>query len=1425
MAFNSESFSPLVVDQDTAAGWNNGNDDYLFDSSIINTDQLDDSSLFGTPGTFGNAQPAATPGLLYGSPERPNDPSHDPPKTGNRQHGSLQPRSAPSSASPESSSQESASDTSSRRKRKTTSSNSSPSATFGSGDRQDKKDWSAKMDSMVNTENSFGNGDTAFNWVEPSNVLSMDTDLDSINRTMENHFDFESAASSPGAFGLSSADQSFMGSMPNQQSVYGQHVPQAMPRSTRSGAFFLGSRENSPLSAAMATSQEASPADMFNTAPQWALSPQNILIKSEQLYPNGLPAISPSPIMPNLLMQGMETGSSPAAAQLHIYPIASKSRVETQINIKMTLYPMPPGVTKLHLPTHTISKPKLLAKSATPAPDTLELHTMLVCTSAMDKPHFRQRAFQRAAGLDGMKMRMDSRRASSEGNQDDDPDSPDKTENGGEVRICTNCMNRERKRAGRKRVKKQEDEEEWYKYEQDRVIVFNTKEYQDWQPPTAPKENGEDVKFPEGAMQISAPMRIACYCRHHSEKIGFQVIFTIKDWQGRLVAQAITDSILITDDHKTHNTSGSLNGLAALADSTQFASDTIGFPEQTEMMPSSLQTSRQWHSTNNLDALRRNQPQFASSQNLVGLQNFHSHSTNTSATPRNLSRQASPSSQSGPNKKRKGSASSARPIPPSLSMTRLNDAATMQVPPVASAGPTIAGPSSNPLPWGPNTSGFRSPEDQSFAMAPVTVPHFNTGPPTPTSNPGLITPGHRSGSTDYPFQFYSAPSSAHPSRAASPVATNRPAMSAFQQHQQQQAQFASGLGNAINGLPFGGDLQQQQQQQPQIQQPQHQSSSPKLLKVLPSEGPITGGIEVTCLGTNFHHGLEVFFGDNVATTTTCWGSSSLVCLLPPTLRAGPVPVTLRQRGPLGPAPQPSAPSTFFNYVDTAEQQLFETALRFLCHKQTGSTDNYQQFARSVINSAATSSWGPPAGQAPNSGMQGYQAANFRAAGLRGIDTEQTLVNCLEKADVDDSPYEARINMRSATGATMLALAASLGYSRFVAGLLARGANPDARDKGGFTPLMFAAMRGHAQIVRRLILRGADPMMRSLRGFMAVDFTASDEMLNALQRVQHHTRSRSAGAYSPRGRTGSGASVHSVWNPSSPSQSSGYSSMYSDEDEEQHSNLSATQATPEIWIQSRRNSAALLSNDVLPLSTPPLDHTRPMSPAAAMAAWGDHLATQLQQFQQSMQWHLPNFQLPALPPMPNLPDYQAHPMVRRISSLMPHTIQSRSASATSDAPTVTPANYSTRDLFSTPVLPPSYEEIYPDNVDKDLDIKKSSMLQVAAETLLDQTCAERFDAADAGGSSKVAPVGTLAEIDVKIGKQSLSKEQQQQLRKAHAQRLKKIRSDRNLFFLWLPLLLIIVVAMLTNRIPEFINNVSKITTVARQYATGRIVEVA
>lgn len=263
---------------------------------------------------------------------------------------------------------------------------------------------------------------------------------------------------------------------------------------------------------------------MFNPAALWNDPTQNLT------WPNDLSsallngAISSPMDMGNQTFLSDPSSSDQTPATLHIAPIHNKSRVETQINIKMTLWPMPLGVSKLHLPTHTISKPKLLAKEVVKAPDTLELSAMLVCTSAMQKPEAFKRAMARARGIEIPMPKRELRRSSTgDAVNDDDSDDPDKPLNGGEVRICQNCINRERKRASRKRVKKQEDEESWYQYEAQRVIVFNTTEYKDWQPPQPSKDGvPEPVQFPDGAMQIDAPMRIACYCRHQGEKQGFQ---------------------------------------------------------------------------------------------------------------------------------------------------------------------------------------------------------------------------------------------------------------------------------------------------------------------------------------------------------------------------------------------------------------------------------------------------------------------------------------------------------------------------------------------------------------------------------------------------------------------------------------------------------------------------------------------------------------------------------------------------------------------------------------------------------------------------------------------------------------------------------------------------------------------------------------
>lgn len=200
-----------------------------------------------------------------------------------------------------------------------------------------------------------------------------------------------------------------------------------------------------------------------------------------------------------------------------------KSRVETQIPIRLTLYDVPAGVTKMHLPAHTISKPKFQAKPPfTKSEDTLELSTMLVCASALQKDGVEERAFRRAL-IDEVPVKAEETQLGGVAEQDDQDD-PEKPLNGGPVTICQGCIVRERKRAARKKTKKIEEEEEWAKDEAKRVIVFNCSEVRDWCVPGTKETAVKEHDMPLDVMFVNAPMRIACYCRHQSEKLGFQYV-------------------------------------------------------------------------------------------------------------------------------------------------------------------------------------------------------------------------------------------------------------------------------------------------------------------------------------------------------------------------------------------------------------------------------------------------------------------------------------------------------------------------------------------------------------------------------------------------------------------------------------------------------------------------------------------------------------------------------------------------------------------------------------------------------------------------------------------------------------------------------------------------------------------------------------
>ena len=1183
------------------------------------------------------------------------------------------------------------------------------------------------------------------------------------------------------------------------------------------GLTTAGSREASPLSA-MVTSQESSPSAFFNNSPSpgagfefvsgtmlggappnpaWSTGFDGFPPNGMQAPPHGLPS------MPRMIPQGFPTMGTPYKPVLTIHPTPLKSRVETQIPIKMTLFPMPIGITKLHLPTHTISKPKLLAKP-TPekSPDTLELYTTLVCTSAMQNPEYRRKAFERAANPQSVEEE-----ASPDSTEEDEENKP---LNGGGVKICPGCITRERKRAARKKVKKVEEEESWHKDEHKRVIVFNTHEIKDWQAPSSqvPSEaTGDRAEpfVPEGALQVDAPMRIACYCRHQNEKLGFQVIFTIKDHQDRLIAQEITSSIMITDDHKTHNmptlsthnSNGSDTMTFSGAGAGAFPSD--GTFDMSSGPVGSMAPFRLSHSSSDLQSLQRTfNMQFPPSTNFASSQ--PSQPTSATMTPRNMSRQTSPSATSGPtSKKRKASGSSK--VPSGLAMTRLETGQAG----VGQTSSMSATTSTAPSPFTPSLTNFPLPADQ-FGQSSTTIPtmpqQFNTGPPTPNSNDQVFfSNANRSQSMENLAmqQMYSAPTSAHPSRAPSPNGLRN----SVQAYQQQQAQIAQAVANGLYGMPLSLNPHR----------------PPTIHKLIPNEGPRAGGIEVTCLGSGFCQGLEVMFGDSRATTTTYWGETSLVCLLPPSAFAGTVPVTFKhqhQQQQVAPYPTPPIPKqqAFFKYVDDDEQQIIRTALSVLGHKMTGKMEDVRDLARRIVGDGP-SSWGTSTGHSPSGAASGNQVSGFNAATF-GVDVEATLLRCLDLIDLDDSPNMPRLNLRRASGQTMLHLACSLGLHRFVAALLARGANPEPRDKGGFTPMHFAALHNHPQIVRRLMLSGADPTLRSLQGYTPSDMATSEEVLRAARRIEHHSRTRSG--TSLRSRTSSATSLRSVWEPLSTPVPVDYHSPSEDssEDDNEYEDEDADAANDGVfWMRSRRASAQKsTSEEVADEKDPVLELPGVTtagglaSPTAAMTAFRDQLSAQIQHLQQTMHLNLPNLpQMPRFDMMPTLPDYQAYlptaPMVRRISNL----VGNNRPDGTKEQ------DYRWWDLFSgtIPAPPPAYDDIFPQG---DIDTKRASATQAAADAVADNKCAQIFDQAE---SSTSAQKPVLLDT-VRIGqKHTITREQQDQLRLAHAEKVKRLSRDRNLFFIWvckdplrsildadilqIPLLVIIILAMLYNRVPK------------------------
>lgn len=1071
-------------------------------------------------------------------------------------------------------------------------------------------------------------------------------------------------------------------------------------------------------------------------------------------------------------------GSGPHKLEIMLDSSKRKSRVETQLMIKLILSPLPMGIKKLHIPHLTVGKPKLWAKPpAKPQADTLELHVSVVCTSAMQNKDLREAALERA------------RRSAQTGIPIPYDDTLDPLEQakvggrGGEVRICKNCVTREGKRAKRrKKVKSQEEEQLWVKDEWERILLFNTNEIKDWVEPKP-----EDMKKGIGGFYFDTPMRITCYCRHHHEKSGFQVIFTITDWRGNFIAQEMSPVVMITDDHKTNTNSPEPSVKSAEAELALQSQEINGLPNVQSPI-----------------ALSGSQVSVGDSQPLA-----------QKPGSRNLSRSASPFEDIGPSSKRRKPSS--HHIPSGLQMTpvgNVSPSASTQMPSLdMNAVAAASGFPPSAMQFSPS-SGFHVPFGHQ-----ISNPFGNAATPTATQNNALHNLVNGTANLEnMGMSMYSAPASTHPSRAPSPNGLRTSASPISLPIAQPTTMHHGVLYNAvpIRAVPPPVD--------PVV-----------IHKVIPGEGPKSGGIEVTVLGSGFTPGVSIMFGDVEAVQTTHWSPTCTVCLLPPSPIAGQVAVTLK-----GQTPDPQRPAAKFTYTNEDEAKLMRLALRILSN---GKDEVVSRITRDIINYAAT--YGASSGDMSN-------GPTFNPGGnhtMNSMNLESDILKVLELIDLNESPRRGHLDLQLSSGHTMLHLAASMGLRRVVAGLLARGADPDISDKGGYTPLHLASLNNYTEIVRRLVACGADPALRTVSGLTPRDVARSQNVLHVLPTESRATLPSSDLLHR---RVRSATSLRSQWAPVSvpaavavqrmPSGDetttdedigSDDSSLEPDSDSSSDNGEEAEEDGLELRGLSRRSARGVssrpesrLRKHVEPKETSS-DPDRPASPAAAqLTALREQFTAQLQTIQQAMALHfqsLPQFPFQSLPQFPYMPapltDYQ-----QRLLAMMPAlggggvTRPDSDSSSNRTAPTskwwdlAFKGSPTTAAADAAASAPPAYDELYPTGSSPS-DTKQASAAAAAAEAEADQKCAALYDDVEVasaseeaesvedsegcGESSTLVAPGPLPEVLQIPRRSAITKEHQDTLRQAHAIKVTWLRRDWKLWFIWMPALVVIMVFMLYN----------------------------
>ncbi|CCF55455.1 hypothetical protein KAFR_0A00170 [Kazachstania africana CBS 2517] len=261
-----------------------------------------------------------------------------------------------------------------------------------------------------------------------------------------------------------------------------------------------------------------------------------------------------------------------------------------------------------------------------------------------------------------------------------------------------------------------------------------------------------------------------------------------------------------------------------------------------------------------------------------------------------------------------------------------------------------------------------------------------------------------------------------------------------------------------------------------------ENSEPAIQRVIPSKGPVNGGTEVTLLGSHFKEGLEIRFGDNLALSTQCWSTTTIVTYLPPANTAGQVYVTVKDPssqssrqamanfGSFGQNASNNDPSkkAIFTYVDETDRQLIELALQIVGLKMNGKLEDARNVAKRIVgddNNNSTSSPGSKISPINDVYNMGTSCA---------LSDENLIIKVINSLNKTTSNF----SMCDSVGRTLLHLASLKGYYDLTSTLIQSGARIDDKDSFGFTPLHFACINGSYQVIRLLLNCQSNPNVKS-----------------------------------------------------------------------------------------------------------------------------------------------------------------------------------------------------------------------------------------------------------------------------------------------------------------------------------------------------------